>query len=316
MLIESFGRNKSVVLKQSYSVYWRHFVICSVVTCFLKLLGFHLPCFNNLLRFHFFPPCKIVLCLFFRIVNENNKFPQSFVSFCLQSEADTAILPKINVKEKCWQQSLQKLNPFLRPPLIWACENHLALWVSFLVYLCSAMFECILSNIVMPSASLSLIGFAFGLIIIQLDDWQSTSNTLVFVFTYLLIFMSPNPLQTKISHTGSRAEQFGIKQPTLCALRRTWERDPERKRPRQRKGSQCASADPLSHTEREVQFPLPPTCSALASFRMQWWLQQHCGTLQVTSSYFRFPSPVFICFAFCLIWAIMKEKHLSWCCHS
>lgn len=130
------------------------------------------------------------------------------------------------------------------------------------------MFESILSNIVMPSASLSLIGFAFGLIIIQIDDWQSTSNTLVFVFTYLLIVMSPNPSQTKKSHTGSRAEQFAIKQPTSCALRRTRERETERKRPRQRKGSQCASADPLSHTEREVQFPLPPTCSALASFRM------------------------------------------------
>lgn len=93
---------------------------------------------------------------------------------------------------------------------------------------------------------------------------------------------------------------------------RTWARETERTRPRQRKGSQCASADPLSHTEREVQFPLPPPCSALASFRMQWWLQQHCGRLQVTFSF----SPVFICFAFCLIWAIMKVKHLSWCCLS
>lgn len=217
----------------------------------------------------------------------------------------------INVKEKCWQQSLQKLNPFLRPQSLLKPFSI----VSLCIYFFGVFMQC--------HVWIHLVKYCHAECVTEPDwicfwvDHRTTRRLATHVqhscvCLYLLVFMSPNPLQIKKSHTGSRAEQFGRKQPTSCALRRTWERETERKRPRQRKGSQRASADPLSHTERVVQFPLPPTCSALASFRMQWWLQQHCGRLQVTSSF----SPVFICFAFCLIWAIMKEKHLSWCCLS
>lgn len=166
-------------------------------------------------------------------------------------------------------------------------------------------FQSILSNIV------KLIGFALGLIVVQLDNWHQLHQTLSFVCLYSLahLHVAKSLADQQIIHEQHSRAVCDKTTDIVCS--QSWVREREKEK------AVCLCWPTFMHREKgRVSSPSNLLCLGIRQDAVvaTATLRHTASQDEETSSYFRFPSPVLflcVCLAVCPICVIMEEAHFT-----